>query len=145
MRKIKAFSILELLIVFIIIGILSAITIPSYQKHILKAKIFDVMSFANNIKLVVTDFYLNYGTWPTNKDLSFDKITSKYIKSIKLHPENDKTNSFEKITIILKGDLKIENKQIDLISSNDDFNITWSCQPSDINAIDKTLLPSSCL
>jgi len=141
----KAFTLLELLIVFIIIGILSAITIPSYQKHIVKAKILDALNFTNSIKLATTDFYLNNGFWPSNKDINLKSISSSYIKNIKLEPLNNKNNYIEKIIITFKGDSKIENKSLSLISENDEYNISWNCKPTDINSLDIELLPSSCL
>jgi len=141
----NAFSLLELLIVFIIIGILSAITIPSYQKHIVKAKILDALNFTNSIKLTVTDFYLNHGFWPNNNDINLKNISSTYIKNIKLEPLNAKNNYIEKIIITFKGDSKIENKSLSLISLNDEYNISWHCKPTDINSLDFEFLPSSCL
>ena len=70
----KGFSLLELLIVFIIIGILSAATIPSYQRHIIKAKVLDAMTFVNSIKIATTDFYFQHGFWPNNNQLDLNKI-----------------------------------------------------------------------
>ena len=144
-KNINGFSLLELLIVFIIIGILSAVTIPSYQKHIVKAKILDALNFTASLKLNITDFYLNNGFWPSNKDINLKNVSSSYIKSIKLYPENNGTESFEKIIVTFKGDSKIENKSISLVSSNDDYNISWQCKKAELNSLDIELLPSSCL
>ena len=144
--KQKGFSLLELIIVLIILGILSAATIPAYQKHITKAKIIDALNFINQVKITATDFYFQHGFWPNNEQIELDSSYSNnnYIKTISLNPKNTKNSLEENILITFKGDQKIEDKSLIITSKIDDYNITWICKSSNVNKLDSKLLPANC-
>lgn len=53
-KKHTGFSLIELMIVVAIVGILTAIAVPSYQKYIEKAKFSEVISATEPYKLAVS-------------------------------------------------------------------------------------------
>lgn len=53
-KKLKGFSLIELMVVVAIVGILAAIAIPSYQKYIEKAKFSEIISATEPYKLAVS-------------------------------------------------------------------------------------------
>lgn len=59
MQSQKGFSLVELLVVLVIIGILSSIAIPSYKKYVLRAHVMELLTLAQPIKLAVTEALLN--------------------------------------------------------------------------------------
>ena len=60
------FTLIELLVVVLIIGILSAVALPQYQKSVRKARITEALSAANALDKAVTTYYLANETYSGN-------------------------------------------------------------------------------
>ena len=69
-NKKQGFTLIELLVVVLIIGILSAIALPQYQKAVEKAKATQALALLKSISQATTVYYLNNGTCPN----SFDEL-----------------------------------------------------------------------
>lgn len=63
MRK-NAFTLVELLIVIMIIGILATMAVPQYQKMVDKAKWTECVSMLGQIKNACNLYYAEYSEWP---------------------------------------------------------------------------------
>ncbi|WP_458401677.1 type IV pilin protein [Candidatus Avelusimicrobium sp.] len=69
----KGFTLIELLVVVLIIGILSAVALPQYQKSVMKARAVQAMVTLNALEKAQDEYYLANGTYTTNlEDLSID-------------------------------------------------------------------------
>lgn len=69
----KAFTLLELIIVVIIMGILISIAIPTFRVSIEKARTAEAISILGNIRLAQTRYFTSYGayTWePAKLDIT---------------------------------------------------------------------------
>ncbi len=66
----SGFTLIELLVVVLIIGILTAIAIPQYQKAVLKSKAGQVMSLVRSVANAQESYYLANGQYSD----SFDKL-----------------------------------------------------------------------
>ena len=62
MKK-QAFTLIELLVVVLIIGILSAIALPQYQKAIDKARLTQLIVLANAANVAAEEYYLANGSY----------------------------------------------------------------------------------
>jgi len=60
----QGFTLLELMIVVVILGILAAIAIPIYQAQSCKARLAEVVKAMNHLSGAVGDYYGDNETWP---------------------------------------------------------------------------------
>ncbi len=69
----NGFTLIELLVVVLIIGILSAIALPQYQKAVERSKMVEGQQWVRTIGQALNMFYLEHGTNAT----SFDQLDIK--------------------------------------------------------------------
>ena len=68
MKKVQqGFTLIELMIVVVIIGILAAIAIPAYQDYIARSQASEAVNLTSGLKATVADIYANQGVF-TNAD-----------------------------------------------------------------------------
>jgi len=60
------FTLIELLVVVLIIGILSSIALPQYQKAVLKSRLATMMNNVKSITMALEEYYLANGQYPSD-------------------------------------------------------------------------------
>ena len=126
----KAFSLIELLIVITIIGLLTAIAIPSYKTYITKAKMVEIFTLADIHKLQLTEKIINGDTTNINKII---KNPNKLIEQLEYINLNDTQYVLKFTANMLKlGISPINNKALTITftgeENTDNQLITWHCQ-----------------
>lgn len=85
----KGFTLIELMIVVVIIGILAAIAIPAYQNYTTRAQVSEALTMASVYKGELLAVYSESGKCPVDLadlgDEALGQINSKYVKSIGLN------------------------------------------------------------
>ena len=72
----KGFSLIELMIVLLIIGVMSTILVPNYNKIQIKAKEQAVVQIVNKLQVAIESYYLDTGAYPDGEDLSVTDLES---------------------------------------------------------------------
>ncbi len=88
LEKQQGFTLLELLIVALIIGILAAVAIPAYHEHLLRAKISEAYHISATARQKIAKYYQYVGDFPQDNYATglarADKLTGQYVKSIEI-------------------------------------------------------------
>lgn len=117
MYKNSGFTLIELLMVIALIGILSSIAIPSYQKYTRKAYYVEIIQAAQTLKLAVEECYqLNGG---------LDKCHSGGDVSIPTNPQKElASNLIKEATISGSGVITIVPKELHGFKKSDTYILT---------------------
>ena len=104
------FTLLELLVVVLIIGILAGIALPQYRKVLIKSKAAQMYEAVSTIARSAQAFYLSHDNWPTN----FEELDIDY----------DISHANESVcaTTISEGGIKRKDDFELLLGSNSSFN-----------------------
>jgi len=60
MQKWKGFTLIELMVVVVIIGILATCAIPAYQNYVIRARVTEGLAMASSAKLLVSEFFISH-------------------------------------------------------------------------------------
>lgn len=78
MKLQKGFSLIELMIVVVIIGILASLAIPAYSDYVVRSKIPDATSALAAKRVSLEQFYQDNRTYLGATACNADSVTSKY-------------------------------------------------------------------
>lgn len=126
----KAFSLIELLIVITIIGLLTAIAIPSFKTYVKKAKMVEIFTLADIHKLQLAEKIINGDTTNLNKII---KNPNELIDQLEYINVNNTQYVLKFTANMLKlGINPINNKSLTITftgeENTDNQFITWHCQ-----------------
>jgi type IV pilus assembly protein PilA len=79
-RNSKGFTLIELMITVAIVGILSAIALPTYQDYTIRAQVSEAIILASGGKPAIEEWYAQRGTLPSDSyEADVTPNTGKYV------------------------------------------------------------------
>ena len=84
MFKHTGFTLIELLVVVLIIGVLSAVALPQYQKAVWKSRTTQLITLAQQVAQAQERYFMANGTWPEefpDLDIGFDFLKKEENKN----------------------------------------------------------------
>lgn len=78
MKAQKGFSLVELMVVVVIIGILASVALPAYQDYVTRSKIPDATSALAAKRVAMEQYYQDNRTYVGGPGCTADTTTSKY-------------------------------------------------------------------
>ena len=96
----KGFTLIELLVVVLIIGILSSVALPQYNKVVRKAKFVELRMQAKAIADAQKMFYLANGTWAESLDDLDIQISLKTDKYFYANGPRDYATDYEWVVMV---------------------------------------------
>ncbi|HHY16401.1 MAG TPA: prepilin-type N-terminal cleavage/methylation domain-containing protein [Firmicutes bacterium] len=107
-RDQRGFTLMELMIVIVIIGVLAAIGVPAYNNYVNKAKAAACLSNRRTIATAMGLYYAEHTTYPpTTADL-VDYLDN--VEALKCPMELDKADNYEIVTDPTSGEVVIRCK-----------------------------------
>lgn len=94
LKKIKGFTLVELLVVIVIIAIIASIALPAYMTYSIRARVLEGIQLTSAAKLVVFEAAstiqdLNIAATQWNLQSGNSGIVSKYVSSILITPQGN--------------------------------------------------------
>ena len=121
LRNQAGFTLVELMIVIVIVGILAAVAVPIYQSNITKAKMSECDATLGTIRTALRIYYAEHGNYPINTTIVVTAATGLDIS-----------------TSDLQGKY-FDPEDYTLVSASFDSTYTITCTNTDIFKTDRTL------
>jgi type IV pilus assembly protein PilA len=142
----QGFTLIELMIVVAIIGILAAVAIPAYGDYTARAQVAEAMSLTSALKVPLTEYISDNGTYPADVATIGGTDTGKYVNTITLTGAVGGGN----VTVTVDATMKSTGVNSKIAGSvfamaTTDSGKTWTCGGlvGDTDIAD-SLLPGAC-
>jgi len=90
-RESRGFTLIELMIVLSIIGILSSIAVPNYQRWIIRAKEAALSDSLNNFRKTIDEYYADQGKYPEELN---ELVAKGYLRGLPTDPFTKRTDTW---------------------------------------------------
>jgi type IV pilus assembly protein PilA len=135
----KGFTLIELMVVLVIIGLLATFGIPSYLSYVHRTKVSEGLALSTEAKFAIQQYFITYNALPnSNTEAALpaaNTIVGEYVSSVSIG-----NNGI--VTITYNHKSSVEGKTLLIIPTLQHQRLKWACQAGSVEL--NTLLPSSC-
>ena len=139
-RKIRGFTLIEILVVVAIIGLLLTSAFPAYTNYTERAKIAEIMGMADSARKALAIIYMESGKMPnsiTNDLVNLNPAQSKYVSAISF------STTVSSATIVYTLDSSVANGNLAIVGTASGNTLFWTCNTA-ATTIDNRFLPINC-
>ena len=149
MREQGGFTLIELMIVVMIIGLLASIAVPAYQNYTIRAKLSEVVLAASACRVTVSEVYLSGGTGPGANGWGCEFNKSKYVQGVTTDANGVVSVVAQNIAPEVNGRILSMTPYVGGFPATVALNMgesvsEWRCGPAAVNGIDLRYLPAGC-
>lgn len=140
----QGFTLVEVMIVIVVIGILAAIAVPAYTDYMRKSKVTEAMGLLSGLKTPTEEYFTSQGKFPDDVTLLTTKTSGRYTTDLKIDGSIDDTNGTMIYSVGFRDDAELAPFRLALAR---DSHGHWSCRASDTQSktnLPHKYLPSTC-
>lgn len=145
MKKQQGFTLIELMIVVAVIGVLSAIAIPQYQKYVAKAEVASALATMSGVKTNVEAVTVETGLFPAGGEENNIGAPTMDLGTILFVPTAETAAGAMKFTFNTS-----KSSSVSALVSGTEFSLTrdtnglWGCAATGNKGVPVELLPKNC-
>jgi type IV pilus assembly protein PilA len=139
------------MVTIVIVGILAAVAIPAYQRYMIKAKLADVIAYADVAKLAFTETFEETGECPTVAGAGLKQTSPiPHISRVSYAWDRNPCEKWFEVYLEIDGQSEPSLEHLDrdrvMIRGNisQTGQVTWQCGFSRYTPAIKRYLPISC-
>ena len=155
----KGFTLIELMIVVVVIGMLSVIAIPIYADYVTRTQVLEAVAISAPIRKAHEEYFMEHGKWAISTidhggDLSwegnFTSYRGKYVYGMYAAASPTVWGRRGGVIIVYFGNnasKSIDHKSMAFVAEDNGGAISWECKPFPdpmMGPIDEKYLPKAC-
>ena len=119
-RRMRGFTLIELMIVMTIIGILASIAAPNYQRSVIKAREAVLLENLYQMRRAIDAYFVDKAMYPNSLD---DLVGGKYLRAVPVDPFTNATDTWEMVqpTPVEGGDGEVAEGGVENVHSGSDL------------------------
>ena len=149
MRRQQGFTLIELMIVVMIIGLLASIALPAYQNYTIRAKLAEVVLAASACRVTVSEVYLSGGVAPGAGAWGCEFNQSRYVQGVATDANGVITATTQNIAPVVDGKglslfPYVGGVPADSATMMGQAVSEWRCGPAAANGVSMKYIPAGC-